>query len=741
MTRPAVRRAIAALAALVAALAVPGSAGTAAPASWPTYHGDNLRSGYDSADAPYSSIGKSWSAGLDGQIYASPLVVGTTVIAATENNTVYGYSTGGTQLWSQHLGAPVPSSSLPCGDVNPVGITSTPVADPSTNTAFVVAFLNSPSPHYQLVAINIGTGAIAWQTTLSDSAHSFNPLIENQRGALTLAGGTVYVPFGGRYGDCGTYYGWVMSFPESGSGSLTSVPLPEGADHEGGLWQPAGGSVDSSGNLYFTSGNTSCGSNCTYDYGESVIKFSPALGIVDEFHPSNWESLNASDTDVGSSGPIQLPGGYVFQVGKAGDGYLLSESSLGGGNHETAAFTAHVCPNQTSDAAFGGDAFDGNRIYVPCTNGVVALNYSSSPPSFSFAWQASGIYNPPIVAGGYVWVDANGNLYGLSPGSGRTAFQLSLGSGSTHFGTPAALSNQLFVPAGTNLVAFTAVSAVGNSDRVYTLDGYGGIHPAGGAPAASGNAYWGGWDIARGIAELPDGSGGYTLDGWGGVHPFSVGASTMPIGVQPTGYWQGWDIARGVVLAPWATASAPAGYTLDGWGGLHPFGNAPAVNASAYWRGWDIARGVVILPDSTLTSVGGYVLDGWGGIHPFGNAAGVSGSAYWHGWDIARSLVLLPNATHSAPSGYVLDGWGGLAAFGGAPGVSGESYWSGWDIARGVTLWTAAPAGSAAGWTVDGWGGVHAFSSAPTLVPGGYWPNWDIVRGITAPGVGSGGRR
>ena len=101
-----------------------------------------------------------------------------------------------------------------------------------------------------------------------------------------------------------------------------------------------------------------------------------------------------------------------------------------------------------------------------------------------------------------------------------------------------------------------------------------------------------------------DGSNsGYVLDGFGGLHP--VG------GAEPAsaGYWVGWDIARGVVLLPSSTQAAPAGYVLDGWGGVHPFGAAPTVAVEGYFYGWDIARGSALDPDGP----GGYVLDGWGG--------------------------------------------------------------------------------------------------------------------------------
>jgi len=275
-----------------------------------------------------------------------------------------------------------------------------------------------------------------------------------------------------------------------------------------------------------------------------------------------------------------------------------------------------------------------------------------------------------------------------------------------------------------------AASVTDNANHLYTLDGWGGVHAAGSAPTLSISAYWSGWDIARGLAILPDGSGGYALDGWGGVHP--VGSAPA---LAISGYWQGWDIARGIALF----ADGTGGYVVDGWGGLHQFGSAPAVGGSAYWPGFDIVRGLVLLPGSTASAPGGYVLDGFGQLHQFGSAPAVDSNTYFANWDIARGVTLLPDAGATAPAGYVLDGWGGLHAFGGAPAVSG-SYWPGWDIARAVVAWTGAPHGSPGGWTLDGWGGLHAFGSAPAENATGYWQGWDIARGIGGPGGGSGAR-
>jgi hypothetical protein len=257
------------------------------------------------------------------------------------------------------------------------------------------------------------------------------------------------------------------------------------------------------------------------------------------------------------------------------------------------------------------------------------------------------------------------------------------------------------------------------ADGGYVVDGWGGVHSFGGAPAVAFSAYWPGWDIARGVAVNGDGRSGWTLDGWGGLHAFG-GARAVAV----SAYWPGWDIARSLVARP----DAHSGWTLDGWGSLHPFGDAPAVAISAYWPGWDIARGVA-LNACDATGSSGWVLDGWGGLHPFGGAPALA-SRYWGGVDIARGIATW--CAGGMPAGYTLDGWGGLHPFGAAPTVDGP-HWTGWDIARGIVL-DAAQDG---GWVLDGWGGVHAFGGAPSVTTTGYWPGWDIARG--AGGAGNGG--
>jgi hypothetical protein len=171
-------------------------------------------------------------------------------------------------------------------------------------------------------------------------------------------------------------------------------------------------------------------------------------------------------------------------------------------------------------------------------------------------------------------------------------------------------------------------TATGANPVGYTLDGWGGIHPFGGAPATYGGGYWPNFDIAKRFVLLSDGTGGYILDGWGGPHGFAVGSNPMPPAITNFGYWPHWNIARDIALTPGSTANNVSGVTLDGFGGLHPFGSAGAIRGAAYWNGWDIARSVRLSPQSTAAQPQGWVLDGYGGLHPFGGAPAVATGLY-----------------------------------------------------------------------------------------------------------------
>ena len=199
---------------------------------------------------------------------------------------------------------------MPCGNVDPLGVTSTPVADPAHNRLYVVAAVRPV--HHELFVLDLATGAVAAHRTVD--APGADPRVHNQRAALTLGSDRVYVPFGGRFGDCGDYHGLVVGAPLDGSGDLTIFRLP--TTREGGFWTPPGATVAPDGTLLLASGNSAGAAR--YDFGNSVVRVSADLGrIVDSWAPTDWAQLNRGDTDVGSTGPVLL-GSRVFQIGKGG---------------------------------------------------------------------------------------------------------------------------------------------------------------------------------------------------------------------------------------------------------------------------------------------------------------------------------------------------------------------------------------------------------------------------------------
>ncbi len=416
---------------------------------WTTYHGDAARSGVAVGGPPLEGVQRAWtSPQFDGDVYAEPLAVGSHVIAATESNSVYAIDAAtGEIVWRTNLGTPVDASTLPCGNISPTsGITGTPVADPSTGLLYVAAFLR-PATH-ELFALREQTGEVAWHRSIDPSG--MDPRTQQLRSALTLANGRVHVAYGGLFGDCGDYHGWVAAIGADGEGPMIDHRVPTA--NAGGIWAPSGAAVDDDGNLYVATGN-SFGES--FDFGDSVIKLSPELERLDSFTPSNWPELNATDADLGSVGPAVLPDDRIFQIGKEGVGYLLSSTDLGGIGGEL--FSEDLC-----GSAFGGTAHAGDLLFVPCTDALVALRLAEDGRSFEEAWRVSLAAGPPIIAGGLVWTvdESSAALVGFEPASGREVVRHRMEAVS-HFPSPASAPSCIFVPTLRTVTAFCVPTGSG----------------------------------------------------------------------------------------------------------------------------------------------------------------------------------------------------------------------------------------------------------------------------------------
>ena len=413
----------------------------AAAGDWPTYNRDAARSGVSPDQGTLGAVQPAWtSVELDGRlIYAQPLVVGDRVVVATEGNTVAALDAStGAVVWSPDLGTPVPKSDLPGGNIDPSGITGTPVVDLASGTIYVVAFLRT-GPHHELFAIDLATGVVRWHRTIDPPGLS--PLVEQQRPALALTGGRVYVCYGGLSGDIGS--GAIVSAASDGTGSLTSYIVP--TSRMGGVWNPVGPSVDGNGDLWVITGNTA--SQTTFDYGNSVIRLSPGLSVLDYFAPTNWATLNAGDLDLNSLGQTLLPGGRVLAVGKSGVAYLLDASNLG-------HVSAPLATTNIGARPFGSTAVLGSRVFVPCSTALKAIDVSAS--QLQVAWTVSGGAQSPIIAAGHVWtLGSTGMLKAIDPTSGSVVYTRQFGTPASRFITLAAANGRLFVPDGRRIAALS----------------------------------------------------------------------------------------------------------------------------------------------------------------------------------------------------------------------------------------------------------------------------------------------
>jgi polyvinyl alcohol dehydrogenase (cytochrome) len=407
-----------------------------AAGDWPTYHRTNARDGNSPDLAALSQLSVDWRARLDGAVYGQPLVVNNRIFAATENDTVYALDPDtGTVVWSAHVGQPERLSDLPCGNIDPLGITGTMVYDAVTNRVFAVA--ETAGGQHTLVGVNADSGAV--EVRASAEPPKGDPKAHQQRAALNLLNDRVYIAYGGLAGDCGSYIGSVVSVATDGSGKQSfAVPTTR----EAGIWAPAGAVVDGDRLLYAVGNGES---TSAYDGSDSVTALTPQLGRADLFAPSTWADDNARDLDLGSMAPV-LVGQYVFVQGKRGVGYVLRHDDLGGIGGQIAQLA--VC------RSFGGSAVAGDTIYLPCTDGprAVSIDADGTP---HVLWQAGvRASGSPVVGGGAVWVVdyTGGVLYALDPATGSTKTRITIGT-APHFASPTLSGGRAYVGTMDGVVA------------------------------------------------------------------------------------------------------------------------------------------------------------------------------------------------------------------------------------------------------------------------------------------------
>ena len=407
----------------------PAPAGSGA--AWPTYGGSPSRSGVARGAPATPQPRRRFEHALDGQVYAQPLIAGGRIYVATENNTVYAFSTGGKLIWKRHLGTPVPGGDLPCGNIDPSGITGTPVI--AHGRLYAVAFLRSGHKHV-LFGLRLSNGRVAVRANVDPA----NRTVEQQRGALLAAHGRIYVPYGGLFGDCGPFRGAVVSRALGGGGRIAYVTPAT----EAGIWSPAGPSSQS-GSLLVSTGNGGGGSVGDQN---SVVRLSPRLHRLGFFAPGNWRALSAGDVDLSSLTPLPVSRGRVLQAGKEGVAYLLP-NSLGGVGGER--YSARLCDS----GAFGAAAFRAPLAIVPCGGSLYGVRIESG--RFRVVWSRDSGGLVPVIAGNSVFaLTSDGTLNQLRFTDGRQIDSVQVGGGATSFPAAAAAGHLLVAPTGRGIAVF-----------------------------------------------------------------------------------------------------------------------------------------------------------------------------------------------------------------------------------------------------------------------------------------------
>jgi hypothetical protein len=464
-------------------------------------------------------FGQLFSTAVNGAVYAQPLVVGSTVIVATENDWVYGLNSAtGAVNWSLSLGTPWNTSSV-CSDLSPdVGTTSTPVYDPATGAVYLVAatIVNS-AVQYHMFGINPQNGAITQQVAIAgrpanDSSITFSPAQEWQRPGLLLMNGWIYAGFASHC-DNSPYDGFVAGVNVSTQATTLWSDETGVTDNQAGIWQGGGGLMsDGPGRIYFVSGNgvspaPGPGSAPPGQLAESVVRLAVqsdgSLAAQDFFSPKNAPSLDAADLDFGSGGPVALPFGtstypdLMMAAGKYGRIYLLNRDNLGGrdqGPSGTDASLRIICcfaGEWGHPAAFADTAtltssntvtandflyYVGNTDYLRemkwgyATGGVPVL-HTVATSSFKFGYTSG---SPAVTSNGtspasaIVWAVGATN----STGAGGTLYAFSaVPAGTCTSGTPCSLTPLWSAPIGT-ASKFTTPATDSGHVYVGTRDGH-----------------------------------------------------------------------------------------------------------------------------------------------------------------------------------------------------------------------------------------------------------------------------
>lgn len=400
----------------------------------PAREGHFVQPGLTKANAAKIAIDSGFMASFTGNTWAAPLYLEDgpndkgAFFAVTTGNDVFALDeTTGAQIWKHNIGGAPSATGAGCGNISPVGIISTPVIDGAAKTIYVAGGIGTNSlTRHEIHALSTDDGSLknGWPvdvTKIKAGSLAFVAAPHNQRSALSLVNGIVYVAYGGHIGDCGAYHGWVV-------GVDAKDPTKTGAWATGGrgegIWA-AGGLASDGTSVFAVTGNRTGGGGAHQD-SEQVVRIS-GLGQFTRdnknlFFPSRWQQMDSTDADFGGSSPTYItlsgasPKSYLVAIAKDGHMYILDPANLGGSNGNTPLVDFQVSTGnmsiRTTPAVFPKD--DGVILVFTADSGgqcpsgsgggggrkIMAVEIpAGSPPAPKVLWCASqsGNSTSPIV--------------------------------------------------------------------------------------------------------------------------------------------------------------------------------------------------------------------------------------------------------------------------------------------------------------------------------------------------------
>jgi hypothetical protein len=446
-----------------------------------TQHYDNGRTGQNltetvltPANVNPAQFGQLFTQPLDGVASAQPLYVpgqyipalnGTAnvVYVATMHDSVYAFdadsnlggsapcSTNPSCYWQVNFLDPangvtsVPHSDEGCSvGYTEFGIQGTPVIDLSQNAIFLLAMTKENGTYvHRLHALDLGTGeelfggpvVISASVTINNQLYTFIDRYQQQRSALLLQGGTIYIGFGSPGCNIRTENGWVMAYDETTLQQVGVFDASPGVEASA-FWGSGGGLTgDGAGNIYAITGDGLFDAETGGPhYGDSVLELNQGdgvLNLVSSFTPYNQQYFQQNDLDLGASPALLLPGGnFVAAIDKNGTLYLLNQNNLGGynpaGDFQIPQELDVPIQGQGDNPSevHNGLTYWNNNIYVAAyTTPVLAYSFSNGQISLTPTSETPSVTADP--EGGMV--SANGDVnaiywYVTSPTSKLYAF-------------------------------------------------------------------------------------------------------------------------------------------------------------------------------------------------------------------------------------------------------------------------------------------------------------------------------